>query len=243
MTKNKTDELDSTNVQESADLTRIQANKLLVAIAIEAAKLAERSITLENLVAKLIDIQWKTDSPELRAEIVAACDAGESAMEELLIELKGDKWGSEEMFREDKLQDQLGVTEVLSEVLSNITQNSKKQNKTTTDPYGRTISDIKLTDTKLIDTDIKLLKNKLIGMWLSAPEETDSTELRTEIYAACDAGERAMWELLIKLMEMQQTAGSGEESINDGHARIDFDEQGTEIRSDLPIPTPTPTLS
>ncbi len=188
MTKNKTDELDSTNVQESEDLGRIQANKLLVAIAIEAAKLAERSITLETSLAKLIDIQWKTDSPELRAEIVAACDAGESAMEELLIKLM-------EMERDQhRMED---------------------------------------------------LKSKLIATWLRVPEEIDSPELRTEIGAACDAGESAMEELLIKLMEMQQTAGSGEESINGGHARIDFDEQGTEIRSDLPIPTPipTPTLS
>ncbi len=117
------------------------------------------------------------------------------------------------------------------------------------------------------------LKNKLIGMWLTAPEETDSSELRAEIDAACIAGESAMEELLkdklldllleldvenqampdgapnmwldivdahqdgllsdmeelsIEMLEMQQTAGSGEESISDGHGK-----------SVLPTPSPS----
>ncbi len=63
MTKNKTDELDSTNVQESADLARQQANKLLAAIAIEATKeAAEEPTESENLKDKLIGV-W-VSAPE-----------------------------------------------------------------------------------------------------------------------------------------------------------------------------------
>ncbi len=131
MTKNKTDKLNKTNAQESADSARQQANKLLTAIAIEATEFAEKSISLENL------------------------------------------------------------------------------------------------------------KDKLIAMWASAPEETNSSELHNEITVACNAGKSAMEELLIEMMEMTKNDGNADESINAKYGRIDFDEEGTMIGSDLPTSAST----
>ncbi len=198
MTKNKTDELDSTNVQGSADLARIQANKLLSEIAIEATELAEKSaqkaaepakksIEMENLKDKLIGM-WlnapeETDSSELRTEIDAACIAGESAMEELLIKL-------------------LKTAETDGNEEESIIRKLSKQIDAERD---------ELEKDKKMFRKVKL-QNKLFKL-LNGSEKTDSPELRTEIDVACDDGERAMEELLFKLMGTVQTDADVKESI------------------------------
>ncbi len=199
MTKNKTDELDSTNVQESEDLARQQVNKILTAIAIEATEYAEKLMRMVRLKDKLAGM-WlsapeETDSTELRTKIDAACDAGERSMEELLIELM-----------ETAQIDGSAEESIMSKPL-NLTND--EINKLMLDE--KAFRKIKLED--------KLYKLSDMS------EGTDFTGLWTEIGAACSDGERAMEELLFKLMGSEQTDADVEELIMRKTQRLTNDER------------------
>ncbi len=187
MTKNKTDELDSTNVQESADLARQQVNKILTAIAIEATEYAEKLMRMVRLKDKLtrmwLSAPEETDSTELRTKIDAACNSGERSMEELLIELM-----------ETAQIDGNAEESIMSKPL-NLTND--EINKLMLDEEAFRISKLKSKLYKLSDMS----------------EGTDFTGLWTEIGAACGYGERAMEELLFKLMGSEQTDADVEELI------------------------------
>ncbi len=297
MTENKTNKQDSTNVQESADLGRIQANKFLTEIAIEATQSVEKSVRMVNLKDKLTDM-WmtapeETDSSELRTEIDIACDAGESAMEGLLTKLMEErqtdgnaeesimnkplkltnrkKRASESDIRFDKLKDKLhklpdvpgilrahvtaacvtgesAMEELLFKLMgtvqtdadvTNVDRDKLKkdglENKLLKIEHeaGREVHDA----VKSGENAIEELSIKLMGTVQTDADVTNFDRDRSKKHAstyklfkiqqvlsdqvrdACADGENAMEELLIKMLDMQQTAGSGEELISVEHAR------------------------
>ncbi len=80
MTENKTNELNKTNVQESADLARQQANKDVTNVDRDKSK----KDGLEDKLMKIYDEFTDEDEDgELFDEILDACSGGDDVMEEL----------------------------------------------------------------------------------------------------------------------------------------------------------------
>ncbi len=296
MTKNKTNKQASTNVQESEDLGRMQANKFLTEIAIEATESAEKSIRMGNLKDKLIDM-WITapeerDSTELRTEIDIACNAGESAMEGLLsklIEERQTDGNAEESimnkplkltnderdelerkkkdFRQCKLIDKLvklpdvpgllraevkaaslAGEDVMEEMLFKLMGTVQTDADVTNVDRDKLKKDGLRAKLLKIEHEVALevrdacragenaieeLSIKLMGTVQTDADVTNVHRVKAKMFKlfkiqqvlsdevrdAYADGESAMEELLIKMLDMQQTAGSGEESINVEHAR------------------------
>ncbi len=263
MTKNKTNKQASTNVQESEDLGRIQANKFLTEIAIGA----EKSIRVDNLKDKLIGM-WlsapeETDSSELRTEIDIACNASESAMEGLLSKLMEERqtdgnaeesimnkplkltnderdeleWKKKD-FRRCKLIDKLNKLPDVpglpwAEVSEACGAGEDVMEEMLFKLMGTVQTDADVTNADKDESKKDGLEDKLMKIYDEFTDEAG--ELNREIHDARDDGVDAMEELLTKLMERAQT----EESINGEHSRMDFDGQGTVARIVLPTPPST----